>query len=88
MAMPQLRCPDAAAYNTRMNIHLTDLEQAINFWRNRRPSTGEERALSREVDTLATLYALMIFHRVKTLPVEQIEEDARTLIDAWRKAST
>ncbi|HEV2612099.1 MAG TPA: DUF3717 domain-containing protein [Noviherbaspirillum sp.] len=69
-----------------MNIHLTDLEQAINFWRSRRPSTGEERALSREVDTLATLYALMIFHRVKSVPVEQIEEDARALIDAWRKA--
>jgi hypothetical protein len=84
--MPFLKCPHAAAYNTRMNIHLTDLEQAINFWRSRRPSTGEERALSREVDTLATLYALMIFHRVKSVPVEQIEEDARALIDAWRKA--
>lgn len=68
-----------------MDIHLTDLEQAINFWRSRRPSTGEERALSREVDTLATLYALMIFHRVKSVPVEQIDEDARLLIDAWRK---
>lgn len=80
-----MRCLHAAAYNTRMDIHLTDLEQAINFWRSRRPSTGEERALSREVDTLATLYALMIFHRVKSLPVEQVEEDARKLIDAWRK---
>ncbi|RYE71107.1 MAG: DUF3717 domain-containing protein, partial [Oxalobacteraceae bacterium] len=30
------------------DITLSDLEQAINYWRGLRPSRGEERALSPE----------------------------------------
>ncbi len=46
-----------------MDITLTELEEAINYWRSLRPSAGEERALSPEVNALATVYALMIFSR-------------------------
>ncbi len=66
---------------------LTELEQAINYWRMQRPSVGEERALSPEVDVLATIYALMIFNRVKSLPVEQVDEAALQLLDAWRNSA-
>lgn len=71
-----------------MEITLTELEQAINYWRMLRPSTGEERALSAEVNTLATLYALMIFHHMTTLPLENIDPASLQLIDAWRNQQT
>jgi hypothetical protein len=66
-----------------MDIHLNDLEQAINFWRSKRPSIGEERRLSPEVDVLATVYALMIFNRTQSLPLDALEEPSRQLIEAW-----
>ncbi|SNS15983.1 Protein of unknown function [Noviherbaspirillum humi] len=67
-----------------MEITLAELEQAINHWRQLRPSSGEERALSPEVDALATLYATMIFHHAKSLPLESVDANLRNLIDAWR----
>lgn len=68
-----------------MNISLTELEQAINYWRIQRPSLGEERALSPEVDALATVYALMIFHGAKSVPIEQLDPMARQVFLAWRE---
>jgi hypothetical protein len=67
-----------------MDITLTEMEQAINYWRSQRPSAGEERALSPEVNELATVYALMIFNQVKTLPLDAIEPAPRQLIETWR----
>lgn len=74
-----------AAYNMRMDITLTELEQAINHWRALRPSRGEERALSPEVGALATVYALMIFNRVKSVPAESLDPVSARLLDAARK---
>lgn len=68
-----------------MTITLTELEQAINYWRALRPSHGEERALSPEVDALATVYAMMIFNQAKTLPMEAIAPEARQLFESWQK---
>ncbi|GIZ52229.1 hypothetical protein NCCP691_22430 [Noviherbaspirillum aridicola] len=68
-----------------MDISLTELEQAINHWRALRPSRGEERALSPEVDALATVYALMIFHRRRSVPLDTLEPQARELMENWRK---
>jgi hypothetical protein len=68
-----------------MDITLTELEQAINYWRSQRPSAGEERALSPEVNELATVYALMIFNQVKTLSLDAMEQAPRQLIATWRK---
>jgi len=67
-----------------MDITLAELEQIINHWRTLRPSRGEERALSTEVDTLATLYALMIFHRHNDLSLDMLAPEARSLIEGWR----
>jgi hypothetical protein len=68
-----------------VNLTLTELEQAINYWRRMRPSVGEERALSPEVNALADVYAQMIFHRGATVPLDQLPTGARDLIDAWRR---
>ena len=74
-----------AAYNAAMDIMLTELEDAINYWRALRPSAGEEHTLSPEVNALATVYALMIFHRSRSVPFESLDAAARQLIDdAWR----
>jgi hypothetical protein len=68
-----------------MDITVTELEQAINYWRSLRPSVGEEQSLSPEVNELATVYALMIFNRARTLPLDAIDQAPRQLIEAWRK---
>jgi hypothetical protein len=68
-----------------MDITLTELEEAINYWRTVRPSLGEERALSPEVNMLATIYALMIFNGVKSVPVETLDQASRQLLDGWRQ---
>lgn len=73
------------AYNTQMEITLPELEEAINYWRSLRPSMGEERALSPEVNSLATVYAMMIFDHQKATPVEQLDPASRQLIDRWRE---
>ena len=67
-----------------MDLTLNELESAINYWRRMRPSSGEERALSLEVNALADVYALMIFDRARTRPLSSLSDDARSLIDAWR----
>lgn len=72
------------AYNKRMEITLPELEQAINYWRTIRPSLGEERALSPEVNALATIYALMIFNQQKSVPLDTLNQVPRQLLDAWR----
>jgi hypothetical protein len=68
-----------------MDITVTELEDAINYWRNARPSLGEERALSPEVNALATTYALMIFHGARTMPLDALDHASRQLLDAWRR---
>jgi hypothetical protein len=68
-----------------MDITLTELEQAINHWRMLRPSIGEERALSPEVNALATVYALMIFNGVKSVPIETLDPASLTLLQAARQ---
>ena len=43
-------------------IHITDIEAAINFWRERMPSP-DGLALAPELHALARVYALMVFQR-------------------------
>lgn len=43
-------------------IHITDIEAAINHWRDRKPSP-DGVTLSPEVRALAEVYALMVFYR-------------------------
>lgn len=68
-----------------MDITLPELEQAINYWRALRPSTGEECALSPEVNALADVYAMMIYNRNHSVPFAQLGPAAQQLVDTWRK---
>lgn len=78
---------DCERYNNAMDLTLTELEAAINYWRRVRPSTGEERALSAEVNALADTYALMIFEGARTRPLDSLGDEARSLIEAWRASA-
>jgi predicted Fe-S protein YdhL (DUF1289 family) len=42
-------------------IHITDVEAAINWWRDRKPSP-DGVTLAPELRALAEVYALMVFH--------------------------
>ncbi|RJF97430.1 DUF3717 domain-containing protein [Noviherbaspirillum saxi] len=68
-----------------MDITLPELEQAINYWRALRPSSGEERALSPEVNLLATVYAIMIFNKAHAVPLDSLDQPVRQLLDNWRE---
>ncbi|UJW80199.1 DUF3717 domain-containing protein [Hydrogenophaga sp. SL48] len=59
-------------------IHITDIEAAINFWRERSPSP-EGMALGPELRALAQVYALMVYLR-------ESEADEGTLPDPAREA--
>lgn len=71
-----------------MDMTLTELEDAINFWRTLCPSTGEEQALSREVNALASVYALMIITHSKSLALESLDGAAQQLLLRWRAERT
>ncbi|MDB5774801.1 MAG: hypothetical protein JWP38_934 [Herbaspirillum sp.] len=68
-----------------MNLTLTDLEEAINYWRRQRPATGEECALSPEVNLLAGIYAMMIFDGLTERPMDTVDAAARQLLTLWRQ---
>jgi predicted Fe-S protein YdhL (DUF1289 family) len=59
-------------------IHITDIEAAINFWRERAPSP-DGVALPKPTRALAEVYALMVFFR-------ETEADEATLPVAAREA--
>lgn len=60
-------------------IHITDIEAAINWWRERSPSP-DGVSLSPEVRALAEVYGLLVWHR-------EVLADERTMprkaLDAW-----
>jgi hypothetical protein len=67
-------------------IPITDLEQAINYWRSRTPSTGEEFSLCREASILAQPYALMILAHRREIGIEELGGPGREAFEAWREA--
>ena len=67
-------------------LTLTELESAINFWRQRSPSVGEELRLCPEASSLATPYALMIIERRKQIDITELSERAQTAIATWQNS--
>ncbi len=61
-------------------IHITDIEAAINFWRERKPSP-DGISLAPEIRALAEVYALLVYARE-----EHADEDTmpRAAYDAWK----
>jgi len=64
-------------------ITLPQLEQAINYWRSRSPSVGEELRLGREAAALAVPYALMIVSRRREIPRAELDAAAAAAWDAY-----
>jgi len=63
-------------------IHITDIEAAINFWRERSPSP-DGITLSPEVRALAEVYALFVFYREQEADEFSMPEKAAKAWLAW-----
>ena len=63
-------------------IHITDIEAAINHWRERSPSL-DGFSLSAEVRALAQVYALMVFHHQETVSTDAFPVKALAAWLAW-----
>ncbi|HOV20515.1 DUF3717 domain-containing protein [Ottowia sp.] len=60
-------------------LHITDLEAAINHWRECAPA-GADAALAPQLAALAELYARMVIERRDTVSAAQLSTPAR---QAW-----
>ncbi|MFT3822245.1 MAG: DUF3717 domain-containing protein [Rubrivivax sp.] len=63
-------------------LHITDIENAINWWRERSPSVDGITACA-EVRALAEVYALMVYYREATYDEERMPSRARAAWLAW-----
>ncbi len=63
-------------------IHITDIEAAINFWRERKPSP-DGITLAPELRALAEVYALMVFRREDEAEERGFPADAYAAWKAW-----
>ncbi len=61
------------------SIHITDIEAAINYWRNKSPSV-DGVSLCPELRDLGTIYALMVFHRESEVAIKGMPDKA---YEAW-----
>lgn len=68
-------------------ISITELEAAINYWRQVNPSVGEELRLSQAAAALAEPYALMIMTRRQSLSLQHFDLPALHAIEQWRAAT-
>jgi hypothetical protein len=60
-------------------IHIADLEAAINWWRERAPA-GDGLSLAPPLQALAELYGRLVWARATTVPPEAFSAEAW---DAW-----
>ena len=68
-------------------VSIQELEAAINYWRSQSPAEGEELRLCPEASALAKPYALMIVQGAQRVPVDVLDELARTAIQKFTKIS-
>ena len=66
---------------------LTELESAINYWRNRSPSQGDELTLCAEAAALAEPYALMIYETRNEIASQTLSAKAQEALLAWEAAT-
>ena len=67
-------------------ITLPQIEAAINYWRNREPSQGEESRLCPAAAALAAPYALMIIGHRHDIGAEELPPAALAAYLDWRAA--
>ena len=66
-------------------VSIQELEAAINYWRSQSPAEGEELRLCSEASALAKPYALMIVQGSQRVPMDVLDEIARTAIQNFQK---
>ena len=66
-------------------ISIQELEAAINYWRSQSPAKGEELRLCPEAAALAKPYALLIVQGSQRVPMDVLDEVARTAIQNFQK---
>jgi hypothetical protein len=66
-------------------VSIQDLEAAINYWRSQSPAVGEELHLCPEAAALAKPYALMIVQGAQRVPMDVLDETARSAIQKFFK---
>jgi len=66
-------------------ISIQELEAAINYWRSQSPAKGEELCLCPEASALAKPYALLIIQGSQRVPMDVLDETARTAIQNFQK---
>jgi len=66
-------------------ISIQELEAAINYWRSQSPAKGEELRLCPEASALAKPYALLIVQGSQRVPMDVLDEAARTAIQNFQK---
>ncbi|MBW5286539.1 DUF3717 domain-containing protein [Burkholderia gladioli] len=67
-----------------MEYTLTDIENAINFWRNKQDS-GEDFALCKPARVLAEPYTLMFMTRRERIRADELTPEQQTAMDGARK---
>lgn len=66
-------------------VTIQELEAAINYWRNQSPAMGDELSLCSEASALAKPYALMIVQGSQRIPLDVLDELARSAIQKFIK---
>lgn len=69
-------------------ISMPDLEAAINYWRTRSPSQGEEARLCTQAAALARPYALMIMAHRHDIAPDDLSPEARDAYRQWQAAKS
>jgi Protein of unknown function (DUF3717) len=68
-------------------VSIQELEAAINYWRSQSPASGEELHLCLEASALAKPYALMIVQGAQRVPVDVLDEVAKSAIQKYLNTS-
>ncbi len=68
-------------------VTIQELEAAINYWRSKSPAEGEELRLCLEASALAKPYALMIVQGAQRIPVDVLDEAARSAVQQFIKSN-
>lgn len=65
---------------------LAQMEAAINYWRARAPSQGEEMRLCAQANALAEPYALMIINAQSAIELSALQPAAQQALADWLQA--
>jgi len=68
-------------------ITLSELEQAINYWRRRLPSNEREWRLCSQAAALAAPYAAMIIGHRLQMTLAELSAPGRAAYEQWRATS-